>query len=197
MMVNPGTGTGVGGTTESPPPSKDTVARLARAYMATYHGPHGDAPGADAAITAPVDRASLGTLVSPAMVEAQYRLGRHRSFGDTRVAVYADDDPAGFGAALQIVTDNAAMLMDSVTVLLHRLGVAYTAIMNPVFRRGGAERRTTGDRAGGRCAIRRYRRGMDPRAARHSVDPKAVDEVKRLLPSVLAEAVRWRWTPRR
>ena len=26
------------------------------------------------------------------------------------------------------------MLMDSVTVLLHRLGVAYVAIMNPVFR---------------------------------------------------------------
>jgi len=26
------------------------------------------------------------------------------------------------------------MLMDSVTVLLHRLGVPYKAIMNPVFR---------------------------------------------------------------
>ena len=170
MMVNPGTGTGVGGTTESPPPSKDTVARLARAYMATYHGPHGDAPGADAAITAPVDRASLGTLVSPAMVEAQYRLGRRRSFGDTRVAVYADDDPAGFGAALQIVTDNAAMLMDSVTVLLHRLGVAYTAIMNPA---AWAERLTTAYRSGGRCAIRRWhRRGMDPRAARRFGRPQ-------------------------
>src|SRR6201988_2008329 len=134
MTVNPGTGTGIGGTTDSQPLGQDTIARLARAYMATYHGPHGDAPGADAAVTAPVDRASLGMLVSPAMVEAQYRLGYHRSFGDTRVAVYADDDPAGFGPALQIVTDNASMLMDSVTVLLHRLRGAYKAIMNPVFR---------------------------------------------------------------
>jgi len=190
MMVNPGTGTGVGGTTESPPPSKDTVARLARAYMATYHGPHGDAPGADAAITAPVDRASLGTLVSPAMVEAQYRLGRHRSFGDTRVAVYADDDPAGFGPALQVVTDNAAMLMDSVTVLLHRLGVAYTAIMNPVFR---ARRGPSGELlAIEPAADAPFGDGIDEAwihvQLAESVDPKAVDEVKRLLPSVLAEA---------
>ena len=190
MMVNPGTGTGVGGTTESPPPSKDTVARLARAYMATYHGPHGDAPGADAAITAPVDRASLGTLVSPAMVEAQYRLGRHRSFGDTRVAVYADDDPAGFGPALQIVTDNASMLMDSVTVLLHRLGVAYTAIMNPVFR---ARRGPSGELlAIEPAADAPFGDGIDEAwihvQLADSVDPKAVEEVKRLLPSVLADA---------
>src|SRR4029078_2692489 len=190
MMVNPGTGTGVGGTTESPPPSKDTVARLARAYMATYHGPHGDAPGADAAITAPVDRASLGTLVSPAMVEAQYRLGRHRSFGDTRVAVYADDDPAGFVRALQIVTDNAAMLMDSVTVLLHRLGVAYTAIMNPVFR---ARRGPSGELlAIAPAADAPFGDGIDETwihvQLAESVDPKAVAEVRRLLPSVLADA---------
>src|SRR6476619_3946540 len=190
MMVDPGTGTGVGGTTESPPPSKDTVARLARAYMATYHGPHGDAPGADAAITAPVDRASLGTLVSPAMVEAQYRLGRHRSFGDTRVAEYADDDPAGFGAALQIVTDNAAMLMDSVTVLLHRLGVAYTAIMNPVFR---ARRGHNGELLAIEPASDApFGDGIDETwihvQLADSCDPKTLDEVKRLLPSVLADA---------
>ncbi len=48
--------------------------------------------------------------------------------------VYGEDDPGGFGPALQIVTDQATMLMDSVTVLLHRLGVAYVALMNPVFR---------------------------------------------------------------
>src|ERR1700752_1113929 len=133
MTVNSGSGTGVDGSTDSAPLSQDTIARLARAYMATYRGPHGDAPGADSAVTAPVDRAALG-LMSPALVDAHLRLGRHRSFGDTRVAVYAENDPAGFGPAMQIVTDNAAMLMDSATVLLHRLGVAYRAIMNPVFR---------------------------------------------------------------
>ena len=40
----------------------------------------------------------------------------------------------GAGPALQVVTDNATMLMDSVTVLLHRLGVAYVGVMNPVLR---------------------------------------------------------------
>ena len=188
MTVNPGTGTGVDGSTDSPPLSRDTVAKLARAYIATYHGPHGDAPGADSAVTAPVARTAVG-LLSPALVEAHYRLGRHRSFGDTRVAVYADDDPAGFGPALQIVTDNASMLMDSVTVLLHRLGVAYTAIMNPVFR---ARRGPSGDLLEIEPASDApFGDGIDETwihvQLAESVDPKSVQEVKRLLPSVLAD----------
>ncbi|HET7667573.1 MAG TPA: NAD-glutamate dehydrogenase [Mycobacterium sp.] len=188
MTVNPGTGTGVGGTTESPL-SQSTIARLARAYMATYRGPHGDAPGADVAVTAPVDRASVGILVSPAMIDAHYQLGRHRTFGDTRVAVYADDDRGGFGPALQIVTDNAAMLMDSVTVLLHRLGVAYKAIMNPVFR---ARRGPSGDLLAIEPASDApFGDGIDEAwihiQLAESVDPKALDEVKRLMPSVLAD----------
>ena len=188
MTVNPGT-TGIGGSTESPPLSQETIARLARAYMATYRGPHGDAPGADSAVTAPV-RAAVGTLISPAMIEAHLRLGRHRSFGDTRVAVYGEDDPAGFGAALQIVTDNASMLMDSVTVLLHRLGVAYKAIMNPVLR---VRRGPNGELlAIEPAADAPFGDGIDETwihvQLADSCDPKAVDEVKRLLPSVLADA---------
>jgi glutamate dehydrogenase len=190
MTVNPGTGTGVDGSTASPPLSQDTIARLARAYMSTYRRPHGDAPGADAAVTGPVDRAVVGTLMSPAMIDAHYRLGRHRSFGDTRVAVYADDDAAGFGPALQIVTDNASMLMDSVTVLMHRLGVAYTAIMNPVFR-------VRRDPSGELLAVEPasdapFGDGIDEAwihiQLAESVDSKAVQEVRRLLPSVLADA---------
>src|SRR5258705_822004 len=142
MTVNPGSGKGVDGSTDSSPLSQGTIARLARAYMATYRGPHGDAPGADSAVTAPVDRTALGRLTSPVLVAAHYRLGQHRSVGETLVAVYAEDDPAGFGPALQIVTDNASMLMDSVTVLLHRLGVAYKAILHPVVR---VWRRPSGD----------------------------------------------------
>jgi glutamate dehydrogenase len=189
MTVNPGTGTGVGGSTASPRLSQDTIARLARAYMATYRGPHGDAPGADSAVTAPLQRTVAG-LVSPALVDAHLRLGRHRSSGDTRVAIYADDDPAGFGPALQIVTDNASMLMDSVTVLLHRLGVAYTAIMNPLFR---ARRGPSGDLLAVEPASDApFGDGIDEAwihvQLAESVDPKAVEEVKRLLPSVLADA---------
>jgi glutamate dehydrogenase len=69
MAVNPGTGTGVGGST-APPLSQDTITRLARAYMATYRGPHGDAPGADSAVTAPVDRSAVKMLLSPPLIEA-------------------------------------------------------------------------------------------------------------------------------
>ena len=189
MTINPGTGTGVDGSTDSPPLSQDTIARLARAYMATYRGPHGDAPGADSAVTGPVDR-TAGRMMSPALVDAHLRLGRQRTFGDTRVAVYGEDDPAGFGPALQIVTDNASMLMDSVTVLLHRLGVAYKAIMNPVFR-------TRRGPSGELLAIEPasdapFGDGIDETwihvQLAESVDPKAVAEVRRLLPSVLADA---------
>ena len=189
MTVNPGTGTGVDGSTDSPPLSQDTIARLARAYMATYRGPHGDAPGADSAVTGPVDR-TAGRMMSPALVDAHLRLGRQRTFGDTRVAVYGEDDPAGFGPALQIVTDNASMLMDSVTVLLHRLGVAYKAIMNPVFR---ARRGPSGELLAIEPASDApFGDGIDETwihvQLAESVDPKAVAEVRRLLPSVLADA---------
>src|SRR4051812_923551 len=188
MVVNPGSGTGVGGSTHSPPLSQDTMARLARAYMATYRGPHGDAPGADSAVTAPVDRTAVG-MMSPELVDAHYRLGRHRSIGDTGVAVYADDDPGGFGPALQVVTDNALMLMDSVTVLLHRLGVSYKAIMNPVFR---ARRGPSGELLEiGAASDAPFGDGIDEAwihvQLTESVDTKAVEEVKRLLPSVLAD----------
>jgi len=57
MEVNPGTGRGVRRIYRaSPPLSQDKIARLARAYMATYRGPHGDAARSDSAVTAPVDR---------------------------------------------------------------------------------------------------------------------------------------------
>ena len=63
------------------------------------------------------------------------QVGQQRVTGDTKVAVLRGRRlRAAIGPAIQIVTDQSAMLMDTVTVLLHRLGVAYTAIMNPVFR---------------------------------------------------------------
>ncbi len=82
------------------------------------------------------------------------------------------------------------MLMDSVTVLLHRLGVAYKAIMNPVFRvrrgHGGelldivpSSEATFGD-------------GVDETWVHvqlsSSVDRRALAEAEQLLPRVLADA---------
>ncbi|TRW88527.1 NAD-glutamate dehydrogenase [Mycolicibacterium sp. 018/SC-01/001] len=163
------------------------IDRLIPAYLQTYRGPHGGAPGAEGAATGPLRRPSDGMA---AMVAAQFRLGRQRSAGATLVAVHGADEPGGFGPALQVITDNAAMLMDSVTVLLHRVGVAYKAIMNPVFRvRRGAggelldivpsSEATFGD-------------GVDETWVHvqlsSAVDRRALAEAERLLPRVLADA---------
>ena len=92
---------------------------------------------------------------------------------------------------MQIVTDYAPMLMDSVTVLLHRLGVAYKAIMNPVLR---VRRSPTGEMLDIQPALEadNSQEGVDE-AWIHvqlsgSVDPKVLAEAERLLPSVLADA---------
>ena len=83
------------------------------------------------------------------------------------------------------------MLMDSVTVLLHRLGVAYKAIMNPMFR---VRRGPTGELLDIRPAAEAdtpatasTRRGSTS-SCRGSVDHRALAEAERLLPSVLADA---------
>ncbi|OKH64771.1 NAD-glutamate dehydrogenase [Mycobacterium sp. SWH-M1] len=182
MSLNPGA---IGAAEKHLTP--EVIDRLIPAYLQTYRGPHDGAPGSEGAVTGPLRRPSDG---SEAMVEAQYRLGRQRSAGATLVAVYGADEPGGFGPALQVITDNAAMLMDSVTVLLHRVGVAYKAIMNPVFRvRRGAggelldivpsSEATFGD-------------GVDETWVHvqlsSAVDRRALAEAERLLPRVLADA---------
>jgi len=98
---------------------------IAEAYEATYRGPH---PGA---ATGGNDASGLDISVLPALIAAHRGLAQHRRVGETLVEVVAAGETTGFGPALQIVTDQATTLMDSVTVLLHRLGVAYVALMHP------------------------------------------------------------------
>ena len=165
MTVNPRAGTAEGPTEPTIAPA--TLDKLARAYIATYHGPHGDAAPTDA-VTAPVDMSAAGKMMSAGLLAAHYRLGRQRKVGETLVELYPQDDPAGFGPAMQIVTDYASMLMDSVTVLLHRLGVAYTGDHEPDI--AGAAQPDRGDAGhpaclGGRQLPRRRRRGLDPHSA--------------------------------
>lgn len=191
MTVNPGSGGDFGGSAEATTVlHQDPNLKLARAYLQTHQGPHGDAPAPDAAVTAPVGQSVAGRIVTPALLAAHAKLGRQRVIGETKVAVYGDDE-AGFGPALQVVTDQSSMLMDSVTVLLHRLGVAYTAIMNPVFR----VRRSPGGE------LLEMRPAADPDAPHDgieetwihvqlapSADPKAIADMTALLPNVLADA---------
>ncbi len=188
MRVNPGAGAIEGHTELMVAPA--TLEKLARAYIATYHGPHGDAPVAEA-VTGPVDMSAAGKLMSPALLSAHYRLGRRRQPGETLVEVYPAADPGGFGPAIQIVTEHATMLMDSVTVLLHRHGVGYKAIMNPILR---VRRDPSGELREVQPAAEADNRHQAVDEAwihvqlSRSVDPKAVDEVRRLLPRVMADA---------
>ncbi len=161
------------------------------AYVESYRGPHRDEPVSDdepGSATGPTDVTVPAAIVTPAMLSAHYRLGQHRPAGESRVAVYHSDHSGGFGPALQVVTDHGGMLMDSVTVLLHRLGVAYAAIMTPVFE---VRRSPTGELL-----------SVEPKppdASQYvgeawihvqlspSVDSKGLAEVERLLPKVLAD----------
>ncbi|MGH3632515.1 NAD-glutamate dehydrogenase [Mycobacterium sp.] len=153
---------------------------ITTAYSGTYRGSHDAADGTDR---------SAG-LVWPALLSAHYRLGRHRPAGESRVAVYPADDPVGFGPALQVVTDHGAMLTDSVTVLLHRLGVAYVAIMTPTF---DVRRDDNGDLLSVEPAIS-DRTGLEETWLHvqfpPSVDRRALAEAERSLPGVLADVRR-------
>ncbi|MGZ5363300.1 MAG: NAD-glutamate dehydrogenase [Mycobacterium sp.] len=196
MSVNPGAagkpadpGSSGAGAAAPQALSPDQIARLAHAYLDTYRGPH-DAPAADASVTLPVDMTSR-QMMGPGLVTAHHRLGRLRPVGDTRVAVYGADDPAGFGPAMQIVTDYTLMVMDSVTVLLHRFGVSYSAIMNPVFR---VRRSPAGELLDMRppADVGASREGVDECwihvQLAQATDNKALTEVAQQLPGVLADA---------
>jgi glutamate dehydrogenase len=170
---------------------EDIPEWICKAYADTYQGPHDDESSADrrSAKSDPTDR-STAPAVTPALLGAQYRLASHRADGESLVAVYPADDPGGFGPALQVATDHGAMLMDSVTVLLHRLGVAYVAIMNPVFK---VRRDAAGDLQsvepntsdGGGVDETWIHVQLSP-----SVEPDTLHEAERLLPGVLADVRR-------
>ncbi|WP_297824337.1 NAD-glutamate dehydrogenase [Mycobacterium sp.] len=165
---------------------RDIPGWISKAYVESYRGPHNDQSGG--AETGRIDLTVPAGIVTPAMLSAHYRLGAHRPDGESRVAVYPAEDPAGFGPALQVVTDHGGMLMDSVTVLLHRLGVPYTAIMTPVF---DVHRNPAGDLV----SIEAKSKGASQYAGEAwihvqllpSVDSKGLTEVERLLPRVLAD----------
>jgi glutamate dehydrogenase len=161
---------------------------ILKAYIASCRGPHDMGSHAAAGTAIAVNPAAL---VTPAVLAAHYRLGQHRPAGDSCVAVYPADDPAAFGPALQVVTDHGSMLMDSVTVLLHRLGVFYTAVMTPVFE---VRRSPTGEL----LSVEPQPEGRSRFAGEAwihvqlgaSTDPKALAEVELLLPKVLADVQR-------
>lgn len=167
------------------------------AYVDSYRGPHSAALTTDdrPSQAERASRASAAAVVTPPLLAAHARLAQHRPPGETRVAVYAADDPSGFGPALQVVTEHAGMLMDSVAVLLHRLGVAYLGIMTPTFavqRGADGQLRSVqpqigglldGDRADGAVIAETWIHVQLP----PSVNPTALADAERLLPNVMAD----------
>ena len=152
---------------------------LIRAYHATHRGPQGEVPPGG----------HTDDVVTPAMLAAHRRLGRSRRPGTTNVHVYADDDPGGFGPALQLVTDNAPLVIESVTMVLNALGVVYVGILSPVLRaRRGADGElielvAAGDAGAGGVEEAWVHVRLAPMA-----DRQAVSDAERLLPEALADA---------
>ncbi|WP_322857685.1 NAD-glutamate dehydrogenase [Mycobacterium shigaense] len=166
--------------------SSDIPDWITNAYVESYRGPRGDEPGGGE--TGTINLTIPAMMVTPAMLSAHYRLGECRPQGSNCVCVHPADDPAGFGPALQVVTDHGGMLMDSVMVLLHRLGVGYAGIMNPVFavrRNPAGELLSVEPKAPGTSQY-------EGEAWIHvqllpSVDSHALAEVAELLPKVLTD----------
>jgi glutamate dehydrogenase len=133
MTVNPGAMGPLAWAQLSP----DTVDAIRQTYLGAFSGPHSDADQAGVTDTAVPDAIATDDAIPVSMLAAQFELGSRRQVGETKVAIVPGPGgggaPDGAGPALQVVTDQAAMLMDSVTVLLHSLGLAYLSIMNPVF----------------------------------------------------------------
>ncbi|TFV59689.1 NAD-glutamate dehydrogenase [Mycobacterium sp. PS03-16] len=181
------TGTGAAdGRREPATLEPNDIDALRRAYAATYRGPHGDAPAADTAVTGQADVSAAGEVVSEDLMAAHRRLAQSRDAGETLVATYGADDAVG--PAIQVVTEQAAMIIDSVTVLLHRLGVTYRAIMSPVLR---AHR----DGSGELLEVRPAEDGGDGVdetwihiELSDTADRSAVAEATRLMPRILADA---------
>ena len=169
---------------------RSTSDDLGRAYAATYRGPHGGA----LLDSAEASEEQTATVPS-ALIAAQERLAQRRRVGETLVEVCGADDSGGFGPALQIVTDQADTLMDSVTVLLHRLGVGYVALMHPVV---GVRRDDEGTLidvrpGGGQVQPEMGQPEMIEESWIHiqlspTVNQRALAEAVRLMPMVVADA---------
>ncbi|WP_040831802.1 NAD-glutamate dehydrogenase [Nocardia jiangxiensis] len=101
-----------------PEPLRGELATLEEAYFR-----HVDAGDVDCAIS------GSSSLVFRRHLE----LGMQRRAGERRVLVHHPDDNTGLGAAVQLVTDDMPMLVESVTAALTRIGVSVSEVIHPIF----------------------------------------------------------------
>ncbi|WP_063017509.1 NAD-glutamate dehydrogenase [Nocardia nova] len=101
-----------------PEPLRGELATLESAYFR-----HVDAGDVDCAITG-----------SSALVFRRHlELGLQRPPGAARVRVYHPDDGSGIGAAVQLVTDDMRLLVESVASALTRIGATVSEVIHPIF----------------------------------------------------------------
>ncbi len=101
-----------------PEPLRGELATLESAYFR-----HVDAGDVDCAIT--------GT--SALVFRRHLELGLERPPGAARVRVYHPDDGSGLGAAVQLITDDMRLLVESVASALTRIGVTISEVIHPIF----------------------------------------------------------------
>ncbi|MGO4202153.1 NAD-glutamate dehydrogenase [Rhodococcus sp. TAF43] len=70
---------------------------------------------------------------SDAILREHVTLARHRKPGWAVTRVHRPSDGTGLGAALQIVTDDMPLLVESVTALVGRLDAAISEVVHPIF----------------------------------------------------------------
>ncbi|MCX4099311.1 NAD-glutamate dehydrogenase [Nocardia sp. alder85J] len=101
-----------------PDPLRGDLATLEEAYFR-----HVDAGDLDCAV--PGD--------SIEVFRQHLQLGMRRTPGQVRLRVYHPDDGAGLGAAVQLVTDDMPLLVESVTAALARRGISVSEVIHPIF----------------------------------------------------------------
>ncbi|MBF6317663.1 NAD-glutamate dehydrogenase [Nocardia cyriacigeorgica] len=100
-----------------PQPLRGDLAALEEAYFR-----HVDAGDVDCVITGITQ-----------IFRRHLELAMTRSPGRALVRVYHPDDGSGLGAAVQVVTDDMPLLVESITSSLSRMGVSVSEVIHPIF----------------------------------------------------------------
>uniref|UniRef100_UPI002458038D NAD-glutamate dehydrogenase n=2 Tax=Nocardia cyriacigeorgica TaxID=135487 RepID=UPI002458038D len=100
-----------------PQPLRGDLAALEEAYFR-----HVDAGDVDCAITGITQ-----------IFRRHLELAMTRSPGRALVRVYHPDDGSGLGSAVQVVTDDMPLLVESITSSLSRMGVSVSEVIHPIF----------------------------------------------------------------
>ncbi|WP_028478695.1 NAD-glutamate dehydrogenase [Nocardia sp. CNY236] len=153
------------------------LATLEEAYFR-----HVDAGDVDCAITATTQ-----------IFRRHLELALIRHPGKTSVQVYHPEDGSGIGAAVQIVTDDMPLLVETISSSLSRIGVSISEIIHPIFEvaRDASGRLTHG--------VAQEKNGAGTTVLRESwmhvqlhpaTEPARLDEIEAAMPTVVDDVRR-------